>query len=228
MSGPPSPNCALPMCAPAQEARRLLHQSHMLNLANSLTISRLVLAPVFIVFFLVDRRWSALCALGLAVVFEMTDLLDGYVARHFRQSSSLGKLIDPLADSVSRFSVFLAFTTEQSVRRQPWPVLLIVLIFYRDAIVAYTRTFAAASGVVLAARTSGKLKAVVQGTGILFFVALRAGSCFWESLRQYRATAFYGVMIPIVLVTVWSGLDYVRANWPAIQAMSRHKEQSSA
>jgi len=193
----------------------------VVKLPNFITIGRLVLSPVFIVFFLTERPWSALCALGVALVFEATDLLDGYIARRYGMVSPLGKLIDPLADSVSRFSVFLALTREASVREHPWPVLLVAAIFYRDAIVAYVRTIAASTGAVLAARFSGKLKAVFQGGGIVIFLLLRAMSFFNPSLRQHLALAFYSVMLPIVVVTVWSGLDYLLSNWHSIVAMSR-------
>jgi len=189
--------------------------------ANLLTISRLILAPVFIAFFLTGRGWAAIAALAVAIAFEVTDILDGYIARRYEQVSSLGKLIDPLADSISRFSVFLAFTTETSVRGQPWPVLLVALIFYRDAIVAYTRTFAASTGVVLAARFSGKLKAVIQGGGIIIFLLVRAAAFYWDPVEPYRALVFYCMMAPITLVTVWSGFDYVLSNRAAITAMAR-------
>jgi len=193
----------------------------MLRLANILTLSRLVFAPVFVVFFILDTGWTALAALATAAIIELTDLLDGFVARRLEQVSPLGKLIDPLADSISRFSVFLAFTTDRSVAADKWPVLLVVLIFYRDTLVAYTRTFAASTGIVLAARLSGKLKAVVQGVGILLFLAWRA-ACFYDtSLDSLRRTVFYGVMIPIVLVTVWSAFDYVLSNRAAISALAR-------
>lgn len=194
-----------------------------MNLAHVLTLTRLCLAPVFVVLFLTNQPWAAVAALCLAVVFEVTDLLDGYVARRLGQVSSLGKLIDPLADSVSRFSVFLAFVTEESVRAQPWPVLLVALLFYRDAVVAYVRTFAAATGTVLSARRSGKLKAAVQGCGILVFLTVRAASFLWPSLTAYRPCVFYAVMLPIALVTVLSGVDYVAANRRAIAAMAARR-----
>ena len=196
-----------------------------MTVPNILTIFRLVLAPVFIAFFVTNRPWAAVVALGVAVLFEVTDLLDGYIARRFGQVSALGKLIDPLADSVARFSVFLAFTTEQTVAGQPWPVILVALIFYRDASVAYTRIFAASTGVVLAARFSGKLKAVAQGVGIIVFLSVRAASCWEPALLEWRPFVFYGVMIPIVVVTVWSALDYVLSNRTAIAAMARHEEE---
>ena len=192
----------------------------MTRLPNVITIVRLCLSPVFIGFYLVQRPWAAVCALAVAVIFEVTDLLDGYIARRYRMVSALGKLIDPLADSVSRFSVFLAFTTEASVRDHPWPVLLAAAIFYRDAIVAYVRTFAASGGVVLAARPSGKLKAACQGAGILTFLVLRVVSFYAPAVCIYLPRAFYGVMVPIVIVTVWSGGDYLQSNWGAITAMA--------
>jgi len=196
-----------------------------MSLPNLLTASRLVLAPVFIVFFLIGRGWASLVALGLAITFEVTDLLDGWAARKLDQVSSLGKLIDPMADSICRFSVFLAFITEQSVRTQPWPVLLVALVFYRDALVAYTRVFAASRGVVLAARVSGKVKALVQGTGIIAFLAFRSLGYYYEPLAPWRATALYVVLVPIVLVTTWSAFDYVSSNWGIIAGMAGAEDQ---
>ena len=143
--------------------RRLLH------LPNYLTVCRLALSPLFILLFLTEEPWAAVAALVTAVFFEATDLLDGFIARRRGLVSSLGKLIDPLADSIARFSIFLAFTTERSVRLHPWPVLLVAALFYRDAIVAYVRIFAASTGTVLAARWSGKVKALCQGSGIIIF-----------------------------------------------------------
>lgn len=195
-----------------------------MTIPNILTITRLALAPVFICLYVTGGAGAAVASLCVAVTFEVTDLLDGYIARNYGQVSAIGKLIDPLADSVARFSVFLAFITESAVRGQPWPVLLVALIFYRDAAVAYTRIFAASTGVVLAARFSGKLKAVVQGMGIIIFLTVRMLSHFHEPLMEYRETVFYSVMIPIVGVTLFSAVDYVGSNRAAIAAMARTEE----
>ena len=184
----------------------------MLTLPNALTCFRLLMAPAFIAFFLVEKPWGAVAALVVAIGFEITDLLDGFIARRFDCGSSLGKLIDPLADSVARFSVFLAFITESTVMGDPWPVLLVAVIFYRDAAVAYIRILAASTGTVLAARTSGKVKAVSQGTGIFVFLLVRTLSFFNEKFMGIREDTFYWVLIPVVLVTAISGFDYIWAN----------------
>ena len=86
---------------------------------------------------------------------------------------------------------------------------------------AYVRTFAASGGVVLAARPSGKLKAACQGVGILTFLTVRVVSFHVLSVVIYLPYVFYGVMLPIVMVTVWSGWDYLQSNWGAIAAMAR-------
>ncbi|MFW5923488.1 MAG: CDP-alcohol phosphatidyltransferase family protein [Planctomycetota bacterium] len=195
-----------------------------MTIPNYLTLVRLALAPVFIGLYVTGGTPAAVGALVVAVTFEVTDLLDGYIARSYDQVSSIGKLIDPMADSISRFSVFLAFVTENSVRDHPWPVLLAAVIFYRDAIVAYTRIFSASTGVVLAARLSGKLKAVMQGSGIIIFLTVRVVSHFYPSLVAYLPTIFYAIMCPIVLVTLWSAFDYVLSNRDAIRAMSEYKK----
>jgi CDP-diacylglycerol--glycerol-3-phosphate 3-phosphatidyltransferase len=195
------------------------------TIPNLLTILRLALAPVFILLFVTEGTGAAVAALAVAITFEVTDLLDGYIARTYGQVSALGKLIDPLADSVARFSVFLAFITESSVRGHVWPVLLVALIFYRDAAVAYTRIFAASTGIVLAARFSGKLKAFTQGLGIFIFLSVRALSHFYPSLESKRPVVFYCVMLPIVVVTLYSAVDYVNSNRAAIAAMARHEEE---
>lgn len=192
----------------------------MFNLPNCITSLRLLLSPVFIALFLVERPWGAVGALCVAVLFEITDLLDGFVARRYDMSSSLGKLLDPLADSVSRLSVFLALVTERSVRGQPWPVLMVAALFYRDALVAYVRTFAASSGKILAARFSGKLKAVFQGGGILIFLSVRTLAFYHEPLRAHLCAVFYAVMIPIMIVTLFSAFDYLSSSWHAIEAIA--------
>jgi phosphatidylglycerophosphate synthase len=82
--------------------------------------------------------------------------------------------------------------------------------------VACIRTFAAYTGTVLAARVSGKIKAVVQGTGILVFLGVRATSHFSGYFMQVRRDVFYWVLIPIAVVTAISGVDYVLSNRSAI------------
>lgn len=141
-----------------------------MKVPNLLTMTRLCLAPFFLWAFLADGDAGKWWALALALFFEATDLADGFLARRLKQTSSFGKIIDPLADSVSRFTVFLAF-----LERDYASVWAIACIFWRDSIVSTVRILAASQGVIVAARLSGKVKAIIQGIAInviLGFVCL--------------------------------------------------------
>ena len=102
--------------------------------------------------------WSQFYNSG--VILEITDLLDGRIARSYGQVTSFGKLFDPFSDAFSRFTLFLGLY-EIGVA----DLWMIVLIFYRDSSISFFRSVAAVRNVVLAARTSGKAKAIVQGVG---------------------------------------------------------------
>ncbi|HQO34750.1 MAG TPA: CDP-alcohol phosphatidyltransferase family protein, partial [bacterium] len=123
--------------------------------------------------------------------------------RRRREVSDLGKLLDPFADSISRFSIFLCLLAEEYV-----PVWMVALVFYRDALVSYLRVGAATYAVVMSARLSGKIKAVVQGFGTVFITFLIAcrelGWVTWD-IRQIA----YWAMAVITVVTLWSAMDYL-------------------
>lgn len=132
-----------------------------MKVPNILTMSRLLLAPAFLAFFLSDDPAGKWWALALALFFEATDLADGFVARRMQQTSQLGKILDPLADSVSRFTIFLGLLVQDYAS-----VWAIACIFWRDSIVSTVRILAASQGVIVSARLSGKVKAIVQGIAI--------------------------------------------------------------
>jgi len=133
-----------------------------------LTASRLVLSPIFVLVFLHDTFGGAIACLAIAIVSELTDLFDGMVARYRNEVTDFGKILDPLADSISRLTIFICF-----VQGGQAPIYLIVFILYRDSLVATLRTFCAYRGVVVSARKTGKIKAVFQATAILIILLLR-------------------------------------------------------
>jgi len=171
--------------------------------ANAITAVRILLCPVFILCFLYGNPVGKLTAFVIACVFEITDMVDGYIARSRREVSDIGKLLDPFADSISRFSVFLCLLAERYV-----PVWMVALVFYRDALVSYLRVGAARFAVVMAARSSGKIKAIVQGfmtVGVTFLIAMQElGSIGWDV-----HTIAYWAMAVVTGVTFWSALDYL-------------------
>ena len=146
----------------------------MISSALLLTLSRILLGPVFLIVYLyyqdlgIALPWLPYVLLGLAVLSELSDLFDGRLARRHNKVTDLGKLLDPMADSIFRFSVLLAFT--QGFIQLP--ILLVCVFFYRDAIISTLRTVCALRCFALAARMSGKIKAVIQAV-VGFFILLR-------------------------------------------------------
>lgn len=170
--------------------------------ANLLSLSRLFFGPAVLVTFSVGDYRSVIFALVMVILAEVTDVLDGIVARRMGHVTDLGKLLDPMADSMYRFCIFLAFFGQGVM--DAW---MIGIIFGRDLIVAYTRVYAATAGIVLAARFSGKLKAVVQGIAQVGLIAMLAVPGLIEPVMALDISKV--LLYIAVLVTAFSAIDYV-------------------
>ena len=175
-----------------------------MNLPTKITFTRIIGSPLCIIFFYLGwhvNRWFLTVALALTVIFELTDLIDGLLARRWGQVTDLGKVLDPFADSISRLSVFLCFMLGGYAH-----IFMVALIFYRDIIVANIRIVAAMRGLVMQARSSGKIKGAVQAVAIL---AIMLGiNVFGTQNPGVRNFALWAMGI-LTAVTVWSGLDYL-------------------
>ncbi len=117
---------------------------------------------------------SLAAALGLLAAVELTDFLDGWLARGHGLRSSWGEAFDPLMDSLSRFVVFWALARCGAV----WTVVPVVMLL-RDVVVAYSRIASLLAGGAIAASWSGKAKAVVQGAAA-FAATLLLGTGPWN------------------------------------------------
>jgi CDP-diacylglycerol---glycerol-3-phosphate 3-phosphatidyltransferase len=180
-----------------------------LNLPLCLTLSRILFGPLFIAIFLyyeemgLSLQWLPYILILLTIVSELSDLFDGFFARRHNKVTELGKLLDPMADSIFRLSVLLAFT--QGFLQLP--LLLVVVFFYRTL-----RTICALRGVALAARWSGKIKAVILAIVIFFILILMIPySLGYLDLATLRSISFYSVFTAALYV-VYSCFEYVQAN----------------
>jgi CDP-diacylglycerol--glycerol-3-phosphate 3-phosphatidyltransferase len=192
-------------------------RSHI-TVATQITLSRIVLAPVFIAVFFYDGDSDfsnnhlvfQITALLLAIASAVSDWLDGHLARKWGEVTTLGKYLDPWSDKISTMTTFLCFLGTG------WAsVSIVALIFYRESAVETLRTLAASEGETIAARRSGKWKTGIQiGT----IIAILVFACFDGVLRDLHRVwpiweIFFG-MAPRVLmwivagITVASGFDY--------------------
>lgn len=164
-----------------------------------------MLAAVPIIFLIVDGSTAALWfALGLMVVAEVSDGVDGYVARRFGQVSALGKILDPMADSLYRIAVFTAFVANQWM-----PVWMLVAMASREVAMSYLRIYAESRVGTLAARNSGKIKAVFQGAiqiAVVSAYALAGGD-----LTADIKTAIWAVLLVTTAISIGSFFDYIFA-----------------
>jgi CDP-diacylglycerol---glycerol-3-phosphate 3-phosphatidyltransferase len=184
------------------------------SIALCLTLARIALSPLFLIVYLYYQDFGIslfvlpYLLLMLLGVLELSDLFDGFVARRTNQVTDLGKILDPMADSILRLSVFLTFT--QGLIGLPLSIVLVFL--YRDSAISTLRTVCALRGVALAARLSGKVKAVFQAAAAFFIIILMIPySLGLITLDFLRSISFYTIVITAAY-TVYSGLEYIYAN----------------
>jgi CDP-diacylglycerol---glycerol-3-phosphate 3-phosphatidyltransferase len=188
------------------------------SIANYLTFIRIFISPIFMFLYLeYELLGISLVALpyillALLGVSELSDAFDGYLARKFHQVTDLGKILDPMADSIYRISVFLTFT-------QPpvnLPLLLVFIFLYRDSVISTLRTICALRGFALAARSSGKIKAVIQaGSAFIILVLMIPYTMGYLSYGILRSVSITVVSISAAYA-LYSGVEYLWANRPYV------------
>lgn len=172
-----------------------------MNLANQLTILRVICVPFFMFFLLTDGPNFRLIAVILFIAASLTDLLDGYIARHYNQITKLGKLMDPLADKILVTAALVCLVSLGQI-----PAWIVVLILAREFIVSIFRTMAASDGIIIAASIWGKLKTISQMIAIVLLLA----NNFPFSLIHIQVDIF--VLYLSALLTLISGVDYIYQN----------------
>jgi len=136
-----------------------------LSAANKITLSRIVLIPLLLVFMVPDNVFDRWVALSIFLLASATDWLDGYVARSRGQVTTLGKLLDPVADKLLVTAALLPL-----VRKDLVPDFMAALLIGREFLVSGLRSVASAEGVVIPAGQVGKWKMGMSITAISFLI----------------------------------------------------------
>ncbi len=148
-------------------------------------------------------------------ISELSDAVDGYLARKYNQVTDLGKILDPMADSIYRISVFLTFTLPPI----NLPMVLIFIFLYRDSVISTLRTICALKGFALGARPSGKLKAFIQAS-MAFLVIILLIPYSWGYLSRETLHSVSTWLVSIAAVyTLFSGAEYIYTNRAFIQRL---------
>ena len=166
-----------------------------MNTANKLTLLRVVMIPLFLLVLYLDVPGANYWALAIFVIASLTDTLDGYIARHYNQTTDFGKFMDPLADKCLVTAAMLWFV---EIGQMPGWALLVVIV--REFGVSGLRMVAADKGRVFAAGWSGKVKtASTMVCIVLMFLPI-------EKWINDICVAV------IVLTTIYSGVEYFMKN----------------
>jgi len=185
-----------------------MQSSQIFNIPNILAFIRLLLAPLMFLFLVnqdldifrtIHPSWLNYFAAFIFVVASATDFFDGYIARTFNQVTTLGKILDPLADKMLTLAGFLGLMVIGSA--SPWAVFLILT---RELFITGLRVSAVAEGIDIAASWMGKVKTVAQMIAIGFLLMHWPGATFilWLS----------------VFFTLYSGYQYVQTFfWHTLQ-----------
>ena len=183
-----------------------------MTLADKITFSRVLLAPVFFVLYFIPI-WFGLGTVPLTIavwilfaLIELSDFLDGQAARGLNQVSPFGKLFDPFADVIARLTYFVCFTFSGVM-----PLWAFLIIFYREFGMSFLRLLTLQRGVTMGARPGGKLKAVfymLAGIASFLMVSIQRTGVFASSAAAVAEAAFL-LYILSVLLSVGSFLDYV-------------------
>jgi len=134
-----------------------------LNLANMLTLLRIVLSPVFLIIFFLPKEhslWAIPVLWAVFIISEITDYFDGLAARKLNLTSDFGKLFDPFADTLVQITYFLCFLIDGIWSCGILPLILLLLIIYREFGILFLRNLMLRKGVTLGARMLGKIKTV--------------------------------------------------------------------
>ena len=161
--------------------------------ANKITMVRVALIPVFLMLCYLDHR---IAATVVFIIASLSDLLDGYIARHYNQVSNFGKFMDPLADKMLVLSA-MCFLVEEG----QMPGWIVAVILFREFAVSGLRLVAAERQRVIAAAWSGKIKTTCTMVGL----------CFVLVFTQYDWLNIF-VSAVILLTTVYSGVEYFWKN----------------
>ncbi len=179
------------------------------NLPNVLTLFRIFLIPVFVLFFIEPTPDRSLIAAVVFAVAAVTDLLDGYIARRTGQVTKLGKLLDPIADKLLVLSALILLVNIDRVS-----ALVAILVIARELAVTGIRAIAAGERLILAAERTGKYKMALQVVAIVLLILEGTGLAELGNVHLAGTVTLY---LSLVLGYL-SGGQYVWSFWKQVVA----------
>jgi len=184
------------------------------NLANKLTMLRIILTFVFMFFLFVHGFWAKVISLIVFIFAALSDLFDGLIAHRNNMVTDFGRLMDPIADKILVLAAFAVFVQMQLI--DAW---MFVIIVSREILITSLRLFALNKGKVLSAAKAGKHKTISQMIvifAILGFIVLKEAMLTFftwnQAWEEFFRRGIYILMLFTVGLTLYSGLSYLWDN----------------
>ena len=192
----------------------------VMNLPNILTLSRMVMIPLFALFFYLEFTAHYFVALAVFALAALTDLLDGKIARKYSLVTNLGKFLDPIADKALVATAFILMLTRPGsflFGLGDWAIIAagcgVAVIIVREIIVSGFRMVAADAGGVIAADIFGKYKTVMQDLGVAVLLAGAGIAGFTDGMAADIVNCVGLALFAVaVLLTIASGINYIVRN----------------
>lgn len=190
-----------------------------MNLPNKLSILRIVMIPIFVVFFFLPYAFSPFVAAGVFVLAAFTDFLDGYIARKYNLVTDLGKLLDPIADKLLVSTALILLCTVNIFDNivsfgYIFTGVCTSVIMGRELLISAIRQIASAKGVIIHANYFGKIKTVMQDITIVAMIVLSARfyGVYSEAVALYFGWVCFALLAVSTVVTILSGVKYLIDN----------------
>ena len=176
-----------------------------MNIPNILTLSRIVMIPVFVFIFYMPVQWSYLVSSAIFTLAAVTDWLDGYLARKLNQSTPFGAFLDPVADKLMVAVALAVLIEEHAALILTLPATIII---GREIVISALREWMAEIGSRASVAVSyiGKIKTVAQMAAIIGLLAFPPG--------VVQADIAIGLLYVAAGLTLWSMGLYLKAAWP--------------
>lgn len=181
-----------------------------MNIPNLLSLSRVVLIPLFVYLLAQKTMMGWFGALAVFSIASVTDLLDGWSARKLKMESEFGEFIDPLADKFLVISALIALIALDP-NLEIIDLWMILIIAGRDVLITFMRMVALRKGRPLKTSRFGKVKTAFQMISVVLIILIYMAKK--SKILETHESATYWIMLAVTLMTAFSGLRYLFTNW---------------
>ncbi|MFK0683058.1 CDP-diacylglycerol--glycerol-3-phosphate 3-phosphatidyltransferase [Ochrobactrum sp. BD67] len=187
-----------------------MQKNHTLSLPNILTYGRIIAVPLVVLCFFIEGRlessdFARWTALGLFAVASITDFFDGYLARIWKQTSTIGRMLDPIADKLLVSACLLLLAADGTIAG--WTLWAAIIILCREILVSGLREYLAELKVSVPVSRLAKWKTTAQMIALAFLLAGPAG----DKIMPYVTETGIVLLWVSALLTLYTGWDYFKA-----------------